>query len=104
MRGNKHAYFGAFMMDQFERKDRRIFAYTYGGAINIWNKDLAGDGNYTQSQTTKGHFGEVTDLDWNADKTCLVSCSSDQTTRCLTQVGEKGENDLYLQYQEIARP
>ena len=42
----------------------------------------------------------MTDLDWDSDKNCLVSCSVDQTTRLLMQVG----SELNSPYYEVARP
>jgi elongator complex protein 2 len=51
--------------------------------------------------TIKGHFGEVTDLDWDPMGMCLVSCSADQTTRLLTNSKIDGLDTGYF---EISRP
>jgi WD40 repeat protein len=72
MSGNKHAYFGAQFLDGLSENERLIFAYTYGGAVHIWSGD-----NWVSKVTIKGHFGEVTDLDWDPSKECLVTCSLD---------------------------
>lgn len=39
MTGNKHSYFGAKLLDyESEKPDKRyIMAYTYGGAVHLWN-------------------------------------------------------------------
>lgn len=34
--GNKHAYFGAIFLDRIDH----IFAYTYGGAMHQWERNL----------------------------------------------------------------
>ena len=60
MQGNKHAYFGALFLSD----DQEILAYTFNGAMHQWKR--ASDGGFWQPQlTVKGHFGEVTDLDWD---------------------------------------
>jgi len=51
--------------------------------------------------TIKGHFGEVSDIDWDPKKLCLVSCSMDQTTRLLTKSKIDGEKTGFY---EISRP
>lgn len=38
--------------------------------------------------TIKGHFGEVTDLDWDQHQVSLITCSQDQTTRLFSKYGE----------------
>ncbi len=38
--------------------------------------------------TIKGHFGEVTDLDWDQHLLSLITCSQDQTTRLFSKYGE----------------
>ena len=58
--GNKHAYFGAMYLENTEQ----ILAYTYGGAMHQWirNQETMA---WTPQVTVKGHFGEVSDLDWD---------------------------------------
>lgn len=75
MSGNKHAYFGAQFLDGLNQDQRTIFAYTYGGAVHIWSKSR--EDKWEPKVTVKGHFAEVTDLDWDPTKQCLVSCSID---------------------------
>lgn len=100
MTGNKHAYFGAQFLDSHLNKgERSLLAYTYGGAVHIWSREIseANDKPWKANVTIKGHFNEVTDLDWDpTTKTCLVSCSSDQTTRL-----QVCHNQNYF---EISRP
>lgn len=59
MQGNKHAYFGALFLED----DREILAHTFNGAMHQWKKSA--DGKWVPQLTVKGHFGEVTDLDWD---------------------------------------
>ena len=40
--------------------------------------------------TIKGHFGEVSDLDWDQHQVSLISCSQDQTTRLFSKWNAKG--------------
>lgn len=75
MSGNKHAYFGAKFLDGLSKDERIIFAYTYGGAVHIWANQV--ENQWVPKTTIKGHFGEVTDLDWDSSKQCLVTCSLD---------------------------
>jgi len=50
------------------------------------SEESQGSQQWQSKLTVKGHFNEVTDLDWDKQrKQCLVSCSSDQTTRILTK-------------------
>lgn len=90
---------------QDTKTERQIFAYTYGGAVHRWGRPNQDEGEqqWKAKLTVKGHFGEVTDLCWDpSSKSCLVSCSSDQTTRLITKFGprEAGTNTYY----EISRP
>lgn len=99
MTGNKHAYFGAKFLDTtLNAAKRQIMAYTFGGAVHLWSREAANeDAAWSAENTIKGHFGEVTDLDWDPNsKSCLVSCSADQTTRLVVKHSST--------YQEISRP
>jgi elongator complex protein 2 len=69
MQGNKHAYFGAF----FLKDDQEILSYTFNGSMHQWRKN--NDGRWLPQLTVKGHFGEVTDLDWDQHEVSLISCS-----------------------------
>lgn len=88
MQGNKHAYFGAVFLND----DQEILAYTFNGAMHHWRKQ---SGKWQPALTLKGHFGEVTDLDWEGDS--VLTCSSDQTTRLFTETEKFG-------WFEVARP
>ncbi len=76
MVGNKHAFFLALFAD----KGESIIAYTYNGAFYYWKKSGR---DYKSLPIVKGHFGAVTDLDWDksAAHSYLVTSSEDQTTR-----------------------
>lgn len=92
MQGNKHAYYGA----QFLVDDLEIVAYTFNGAMHQWKKSEGG--KWIPQLTIKGHFGEVTDLDWDQHQASVITCSQDQTTRLFSQYGaDKG-------WFEIGRP
>lgn len=91
MQGNKHAYFGA----QFLSDDQEIISYTFNGAMHQWKRV---EGRWLPQLTVKGHFGEVTDLDWDQHRASLLTCSQDQTTRLFSKYsGDKG-------WFEIGRP
>lgn len=93
MQGNKHAYYGA----QFIKADQEIIAYTFNGAMHQW-KRTGESGKWVPQLTIKGHFGEVTDLDWDQHQASLITCSQDQTTRLFSKYGaDKG-------WFEIGRP
>ena len=106
MTGNKHAYFGAQFLDKEdgEKSERQIFAYTFGGAVHLWGKkkSLEEENPWKPKLTVKGHFREVTDLSWDpSTKSCVISCSADQTTRLLAKVGVEQSDPGYY---EISRP
>lgn len=82
MQGNKHAYYGA----QFLSDDQEILAYTFNGAMHQWKRNQ--EGRWIPQLTIKGHFGEVTDLDWDQHQVSLITCSQDQTTRLFSKYGE----------------
>jgi len=69
MQGNKHAYFGA----EFLKDDSEILAYTFNGAMHQWKKSA--EGRWVPQLTVKGHFGEVSDLDWDQHDLSVISCS-----------------------------
>ena len=54
----------------------QILAYTYGGAMHQWKQNRETQA-WTPQVTVKGHFGEVTDLDWDEHELGLISTSSD---------------------------
>ena len=76
--GNKHAYFGAIFLNDVEH----ILAYTYGGAMHQWRRQ---EGAWKAELTVKGHFGPVSDLDWDQHNLSLITTSSDQTTRIFAE-------------------
>lgn len=82
--GNKHAFFGA----QFLGSQDHILAYTYGGAMHQWRREASG--KWQAELTVKGHFGAVTDLDWDSKNLSLITTSSDQTTRIFSEHTEPG--------------
>jgi elongator complex protein 2 len=55
------------------------------------------DETWQPTLTIKGHFGEVTDLDWDHHNVSLFTSSTDQTTRIFSQY--KANN-----WYEIGRP
>ena len=84
---------------------RYILAYTYGGAMHLWSRELNHDSDQWQPHlTVKGHFNHVTDIDWDKqNKQCLLSCSADQTSRILTKCSLPGD-PTNCGYFEISRP
>lgn len=78
--GNKHAYFGAI----FLQNSCNILAYTYGGAMHQWER-ASHDDAWQPTLTIKGHFGPVTDLDWDHHNISLFTTSADQTTRIFSK-------------------
>lgn len=65
----------------------------------MWtNSPESSESQWKSELTVKGHFNEVTDLCWDPEtKTCLVSCSLDQTTRMLSRTQDGN-------FYEISRP
>ena len=93
-------------MDKAEgdKPERLIFAYTFGGAVHLWSKEKSEDEEkpWKPKLTVKGHFREVTDLSWDpSTKSCVISCSADQTTRLLTKYARVEGQTGYF---EISRP
>ena len=84
MQGNKHAYYSS----QFISDDKEIIAYTFNGAMHQWKKSA--ESRWVPQLTIKGHFGEVSDLDWDQHDVALISCSQDQTTRLFSKWNAKG--------------
>ena len=91
--GNKHAYFGAEFIDDINQ----ILSYTFGGAMHQWRRESEG-APWRGQLTVKGHFGAVTDLDWDEHELSLVSTSTDQTTRVFS------EHNTTDSWYEIGRP
>lgn len=72
--GNKHAYFGAEFIDN----EKRILAYTFGGAMHQWARNSANnDAPWKGELTVKGHFGPVTDIAWDQHNLSLFTTSQD---------------------------
>ena len=89
--GNKHAFFGAMFLES----EDKILAYTYGGAMHQWQCE---NGTWHPQLTVKGHFGPVSDLDWDTSQLSLISTSADQTTRIFSEHSEPGS------WYEMSRP
>lgn len=80
MVGNKHAFFSAMFIENFQS----IMAYTYNGALYLWR--YCGESKqYKSEPVVHGHFGAVSDLDWDHSKKFIVTCSHDQTARIFTE-------------------
>jgi elongator complex protein 2 len=56
--------------------------------MHQWKKSV--EGRWVPQLTIKGHFGEVSDLDWDQHDVALISCSQDQTTRLFSKWNAKG--------------
>ena len=93
MVGNKHAYFGAMFLKSVDQ----ILAYTYGGAMHQWEKH-ADSGAWEPKLTVKGHFAAVSDIAWDESYLSLISTSTDQTTRILSEHSTSGS------WYEFSRP
>lgn len=76
MVGNKHAFFYANFIENYNS----ILAYTFNGSFYLWRYNQA-DKQYKSSPIIHGHFGHVSDLDWDPSKSFVISTSRDQTTR-----------------------
>ena len=82
MTGNRHSFFSALFLDN----NNSILAYTFNGAFYFW-KYSAEDKTFRSQPVVHGHFGAVSDLDWDpsSSKAFLVTTSEDQTTRIFAQ-------------------
>jgi len=82
--GNKNAFFGAI----FNSTSDKILAYTYNGAMYLWEKEKNLD--WKPRWTVSGHFSEVSDIDWSYEGDYLLSTSQDQTSRIFTEWKQAG--------------
>jgi elongator complex protein 2 len=86
-----------------------LVAHGYTGALHLWKKrqdhaaaadnhddDDDDDLPWVPQPAPGGHFGPVVSLCWAADNHCVLSVSTDQTARMLTQMKKR--------WCEIARP
>lgn len=83
-----------------------LVAHGYTGALHLWKKEQnhsEADNDYEDEDSPwipqpapGGHFGPVVSLCWAADDHCVLSVSTDQTARMLTQMKKR--------WCEIARP
>ena len=76
MVGNKHAFFYANFIENYNS----ILAYTYNGSFYLWRYNQ-NEKQYKSCPIIHGHFGHVSDLDWDPSKSFLITTSKDQTTR-----------------------
>jgi elongator complex protein 2 len=76
MVGNKHSFFSAIFSDNF----KSIIAYTYNGAFYLWKCNNS-EKKISSQPIIHGHFGPVSDLDWDPSNNYLVTTSEDQTAR-----------------------
>jgi elongator complex protein 2 len=74
MLGNKNSFYSALFVEEYNS----IIAYTYNGALYLWRNV---DGVYKSEPIIHGHFGAVSDLDWDLSKNLLFTNSEDQTSR-----------------------
>ena len=73
-----------------------IVAHGFTGALHLWNRTP--DGDLIPQPTTGGHCGPIVDATWAADGGCIVTVSTDQTSRLTTKL-----ESTHL-WSEIARP
>jgi hypothetical protein len=90
MLGNKHTFYSALFVENYNS----ILAYTYNGAFYLWRyigmiyNNL--DGMYRSDPIIHGHFGVVSDLDWDSSNNLLFTNSEDQTTRAFAYWKKNG--------------
>jgi elongator complex protein 2 len=104
MVGNKHSFFSAMFVDNF----KSIIAYTYNGAFYYWKYNQE-EKAFRSQPIVHGHFGPVSDLDWDASdkKGYLVTTSEDQTTRIFAEwKGNRNKSNASEEstWHEINRP
>lgn len=63
----------------------------------MWKRPSSEE-SWSTKLTVKGHFGEVSDLDWDHHNLSLFTTSTDQTTRVVAEFGQPG------QWYEFGRP
>ncbi|KAK9820488.1 hypothetical protein WJX72_010831 [[Myrmecia] bisecta] len=62
-----------------------ILAHGFTGALHLWRREGdSPDGRWVPQHALGGHYGGVVDLCWGIDNRCLLSVSTDQTTRITT--------------------
>jgi hypothetical protein len=52
----------------------------------MWKRPSSEE-SWSTKLTVKGHFGEVSDLDWDHHNLSLFTTSTDQTTRVVAEFG-----------------
>ncbi|CAD7699915.1 unnamed protein product [Ostreobium quekettii] len=74
-----------------------IMAHGFTGALHLWRReDGRQDGGWVPHHAMTGHYGEVLDLSWALDGSCLITVGGDQTARITARVDGH--------WCEIARP
>lgn len=95
MTGNKHSFFLAI----FINNDNAILAYTFTGAMYLWEREDDSKPFISNGNAPHGHFNFVSDLCWDPKNSkYLMSTSKDQTTRIYAN--NKKENT----WNEVGRP
>ncbi|GMH35495.1 hypothetical protein BSKO_03363 [Bryopsis sp. KO-2023] len=86
-------YFGGV----FSPDGQCIMSHGFTGALHLWEAEGDGEGcEWIPRPAVTGHYGEVVDMTWAIDGQCLMTVSTDQTTRIIS----KKKNHWY----EMARP
>uniref|UniRef100_A0A915D517 Elongator complex protein 2 n=1 Tax=Ditylenchus dipsaci TaxID=166011 RepID=A0A915D517_9BILA len=79
----------------FSPDGSKVLYHSFFGALLMWQvEEEASQVEFTIG----GHFGSVTDLDWEKSGSYLVTCSLDKTTRIFSQLKESQD------FVEVARP
>ena len=96
--GNTLGYYGC----AYAPGGKEIIAHGYQGALQMWKKEMCGEGNKWNAEITiSGHFGEIEDFDWDPEGEFVITASTDQSTRLFTTWKREGFKDTW---HEIARP
>ncbi|XP_072561842.1 elongator complex protein 2 [Paramormyrops kingsleyae] len=96
--GNTLGFYGC----QMSPDGSMIVAHAFHGALHLWRRDDADQGNWTPGVVISGHSGVVQDLSWDPDGDFLVTVGSDQTTRMFTPW--KRDRQAEVTWHEVSRP
>ena len=76
MVGNKHCFYYANFIENYNA----VLACTYNGSFYLWRYNES-EKQYKSCPIVHGHFGHVSDLDWDPSESFVITTSKDQTSR-----------------------
>ncbi|XP_076864846.1 elongator complex protein 2 [Brachyhypopomus gauderio] len=91
-----------FLGCQMSPDGSQILAHAFHGALHLWHREQARQGEWRPGVAVSGHFNAVQDLSWDPQGEFVLSVGSDQTTRLFTTW--KRKDCSQATWHEISRP